>query len=209
MRVRVRVMASVLVLQLLFIVAPSAFAARHRAAAPSIPVTEYEGVIKSAAADSIVVTTSHKADVTFSITTTTIIRHGDTTVDPATLAAGDRVHVKATSADNVNTAVLILVQQTESETGDDDPANAVTANGYVTSVAADSIVVHRAEGTDVTVKVTDGTSIRKHGQTIHLADIKTGDHVEALGTAVDPTTIAALQIEVEDGNPSEGNPHHH
>jgi hypothetical protein len=195
---------------LLFSLATSAHgASRHRAAAPSNPVTEYEGVIKTAAADSIVVTTSHKVDVTFSITTTTITRKGETAVDPATLAAGDRVHVKATTADNVNTATLIIVQDADGDTSGDDPAHAVTANGTVKSVASDSIVVHRAEGTDVTVKVTDGTAIKKYGQTIHLADIKVGDHVEALGTAVDPTTIAALQIEVENGNPSEGNGHHH
>lgn len=204
---RMKVSMSLVVLLLLSLATTALGATRHRAAAPSNPVTEYEGVIKTAAAGSIVVTTSHKVDVTFSITTTTIIRKGETAVDPATLAAGDRVHVKATSADNVNTATLIIVQ--DADTSGDDPANAVTANGYVKSVATDSIVVHRAEGTDVTVMVTDGTAIKKYGQTIHLADIKVGDHVEALGTPVDPTTIAALQIEVENGNPSEDNGHHH
>jgi hypothetical protein len=200
---------SLALLLLLSLATSATGATRHRAAAPSNPVTEYEGVIKTAAAGSIVVTTSHKVDVTFSITTTTITRKGETPVDPSTLVAGDRVHVKATSADNVNTATLIIVQDTETSGDNPDPANAVTANGNVKSVAADSIVVHRAEGTDVTVKVTDGTAIKKYGQTIHLADIKVGDHVEALGTAVDPTTIAALQIGVENGNPSEENGHHH
>ena len=204
---RVRVIRMYWVVLLLFIFVPAAFAARHRAA-PTSPVQEYEGTIKTAAADSIVVTTSHKEDVTFSIVDSTVVRKGQTTVDPSTLVAGDRVHVKATTANDVNTAVLVIVQDTESSddpSGDDAP-NVVTANGYVASVASDSIVVHRANGTDATVKVTDGTLIKKHGQTIHLADIKVGDHVECLGTAVDPTTIAAMQIEVEDGNPSEERP---
>lgn len=177
-------------------------AARHRAA-PTAPVAEYEGVIKSVGTGTITVTTSHKTDVDFQITDTTLIRHGDTTVDASTLAAGDQVHVKATSANGVNTAVLVIVQQPDSSDGPDAGLSIVTANGTVTKVGADSIDVHRANGTDATVKVTDGTVIRKHGQAIHLADIKVGDHVEAVGTAVDATTVAALQIEVEDGNPSE------
>ncbi|HEX3584140.1 MAG TPA: DUF5666 domain-containing protein [Thermoanaerobaculia bacterium] len=179
-------------------------AGRHRAA-PTAPTAEYEGVIKTVASGTITVTTSHKTDVVFTINAATLIRKGDTTVDVSTLAVGDQVHVKATSANNVNTALIIIVQQPESSEDPGDSLSIVTANGYVTKVGADSIDVHRANGTDATVKVTDGTVIRKHGQTIHLADIKVGDHVEAVGTAVDPTTIAALQIEVEDANPSESN----
>src|SRR5258708_33367467 len=96
---RMRVSMSLAVL-LLFSLATSALGAtRHRAAAPSAPVTEYEGVIKTAAPGSIVVTTSHKVDVTFAIAPTTIIRKGETAVDPGTLALGDRVHAKATGAD--------------------------------------------------------------------------------------------------------------
>jgi len=196
---RVRVTAWMIGLLLTSLVAQ---AGRHRAA-PTAPVAEYEGVIKTAGTTSIVVTTSHKTDVTFQITSATVIRKGDTTVDASTLAAGDQVHVKATSANNVNTALIIIVQQPDSSESPDDSLSVVTANGVVTKVGTDSIDVHRANGTDATVKVTDGTVIKKHGQPIHLADIKVGDHVEAVGTAVDATTIAALQIEVEDGNPSE------
>src|SRR5258708_35126744 len=123
---RMKVAISLAGLVLFRLAASVGGATRHRAAAPSKPVTEYEGVIKTVAAGSIVVTTSHKVDVTFTIATTTIIRKGDTTVDPSTLAAGDQVHVKATSANNVNTASLIIVQQPD--TSGDDPANAVTAN---------------------------------------------------------------------------------
>lgn len=182
----------------------AAEAARHRAT-PTAPTAEYEGVIKTVGTGTITVTTSHKTDVDFTIATTTLIRKGDTTVDASTLAVGDQVHVKATSSNGTNTAVLIIVQQPDSSDTPDDSLSVVTANGTVTKVGTDSFDVHRANGTDATVKVTDGTVIRKHGQTIHLADIKVGDHVEAVGTAVDPTTIAALQVEVEDGNPSETN----
>lgn len=177
-------------------------AGRHRAA-PTAPTAEYEGVIKTVGTGTITVTTSHKTDVDFTITDTTLIRQGDTTVDASKLAAGDQVHVKATSAKNVNTALIIIVQQPDTSEDPGDSLSVVTANGTVTKVGTDSIDVHRANGTDATVKVTDGTIIKKHGVTIHLADIKVGDHVEAVGTAVDPTTIAALQIEVEDANPSE------
>lgn len=179
-------------------------AGRHRAA-PTAPMAEYEGVIKTVGTGTITVTTSHQTDVDFTITDATLIRKGDTTVDASTLAVGDQVHVKATSANNVNTAMIIIVQQPDTSEDPGDSLKVVTANGVVTAVGTDSIDVHRANGTDATVKVTDGTAIKKHGQTIHLADIKVGDHVEAVGTAVDATTIAALQIEVEDGNPSETN----
>ena len=179
-------------------------AARHRAA-PTAPLAEYEGVIKTVGTGTITVTTSHQTDVDFTITDTTLIRKGETTVDASTLGVGDQVHVKATSANNVNTAAIIIVQEPDSSETPDDSLSVVTANGVVTSVGADSFDVHRANGTDARVKVTDGTVIKKHGQTIHPADIKVGDHVEAVGTAVDPTTVAALQVEVEDGNPSETN----
>ena len=177
-------------------------AGRHRAA-PTAPVSEYEGVIKTVGTGTITVTTSHKTDVDFTINAATLIRKGDKTVDASTLAVGDQVHVKATSANDVNTATIIIVQQPDSSDDPGDGLKVVTANGTVTKVGTDSFDVHRANGTDATVKVTDGTIIKKHGQTIHLADIKVGDHVEAVGTAVDPTTIAALQVEVEDANPSQ------
>jgi len=175
---------------------------RHRAA-PTAPAAEYEGVIKAVGTGTITVTPSHKTDVAFTINDATLIRKGDTTVDASTLAVGDQVHVKATSAKDVNTALVIIVQEPDSAEPPDDSLKVVTANGTVTKVGTDSIDVHRENGTDATVKVTDGTHIKKHGQAIHLADIKVGDHVEAVGTAVDTTTIAALQIEVEDANPSE------
>jgi uncharacterized protein DUF5666 len=179
-------------------------AARHRAA-PTAPTAQYEGVIKAVGTGTITVTTSHQTDVDFTITDTTLIRKGDTTVDASTLAVGDQVHVQATSSNGTNNAVVIIVQEPDSSETPGDSLSVVTANGIVTSVGTDSFDVHRANGTDATVKVTDGTVIKKYGQPIHLADIKVGDHVEAVGTAVDPTTIAALQIEVEDGNPSESN----
>lgn len=172
----------------------------RRRAAGSAPQKEVEGNIKTVSATSLVVTTKGTAnDVTVAISSSTVIRKGDTTLTAADLKVGDQVHVRViVAADNTATASLIIVQQPESETGDDDGANIATANGIVASVAADSMVVHTADARDVTVKVVAATIIRRQGTTIAFSDIKVGNHVESRGTKVDATTIQAIQIEVED-----------
>jgi hypothetical protein len=151
-------------------------------------VREYEGTVRSAAADQLVVFTSHKQEVTFLLTPETVVRKGNTPVDPATILPGWRVHVKATAnADGTNTAVLVIVQNTRVE---------AEIEGTVASVGTSSLVVTTATG-DVTVQVTNSTQIRKSGKKIPLADIQPGDTVEAEGTLVDATTMQAKKITVE------------
>jgi hypothetical protein len=171
----------------------------RRRAVGSAPQLEIEGPIKTASATSLVVTAARtKQDVTVALTSTTVIRKGDVTVAAADLKAGDQVHVRATVVNNTATATLVIVQQPETEKGDDNGANVVTANGIVASVAADAMVVHRANGSDVNVKVGSTTDIKKHGVAIPFSSIKAGDHVEVRGTKVDDKTVQAVQIEVED-----------
>ncbi len=160
---------------------------------------EIEGTLTSAAADSIVVATQSHGNFTVALTSTTIIRKGQTTVAPADLKVGDRVHVKATLKDSTYTATEVIVQNEGGDSGSGDGAQAVTANGIVKSTGASDMVVHRENGQDVTVQVDAQTVISKYGQTIAFSDIKTGDQVECLGTAVDAQTILARQIEVQDG----------
>jgi hypothetical protein len=171
----------------------------RRRAVGSAPQLEIEGAIKSASATSLVVTAARtKEDVTVTLTSATVIRKGDVTIAAADLKAGDQVHVRATVTDHTATATLVIVQQPETEKGDGDGANVVTANGIVASVAADAMVVHRANGADVKVKVGSTAEVKKHGVTIPFSSIKAGDHVEVRGTKIDDTTIQAVQIEVED-----------
>ena len=179
---------------------------RHRSA-PSEPQTQIEGVVTAASATSLTVHDSHGQDDVLAITDKTVIRKGSTTVAPADLATGMRVHVAA-SADK--TALLVIVQDEKGEPGDDhgNPgAQTMTANGTVKSVGADSLVVTTVPNGDVTVKVDANTIIRKQGAVIKLADLKAGDGVNTMGQRVDDHTELARQIEVRgDGNGQQNEP---
>jgi hypothetical protein len=169
----------------------------RRRGAPSVPVLEVEGTIVSVSADTLVVASSHKTDVEMKLTSDTKIRKGSTPLTAADLKAGDRVHVKASVAGEVKTALEVILRNEENEGDGDEDAHTATANGIVASVGASEMVVHRANGDDVTVQVDAATLIRKYGQPVTFAEIKAGDHVECRGTRVDDHTIKAVQIEVE------------
>lgn len=164
------------------------------------PYSEFEGLIKTPGATSLVVTDSHGKDVTIQLSDSTVIRHGDTTIAAADLKAGDRVHVKATLKDSVYTATLVLVQNSGDDSSGDDGGEhggtTMTANGTVKAVGAGQLTVTTAPNGDVTVKVDGSTIIRKQGDIITLADIKVGDGVNTMGTRVDDHTELARQIEV-------------
>src|SRR5260221_1835796 len=164
------------------------------------PYSEFEGTIKTPGTASIVVTDSHKSDVTILLTDATVIRHGDTTIAAADLKAGDRIHVKATFKDNTYTATLILVQNSGSDdsSGDDGSqgGTTMTANGTVTATGSGQLTVPTAPHGDVPVQVDGSTIIRKQGALITLPAIKVGDEINTMGTRVDDHTEKATQIEV-------------
>lgn len=179
---------------------------RHRAA-PSVPQQQIEGTITAASATSLTVHDSHGNDDVLTITDKTVIRKGSTTLKPADLTVGMRVHVMATTdATNAKVAQLILVQDEKAEPGDDNGGDhggqTMTANGTVKSVGATSLVVTTVPKGDVTVNVDANTIIKKQGVVIKLADIKAGDGVNTMGTRVDDHTLLARQIEVR-GNEQE------
>jgi len=166
------------------------------------PYSEFEGTIKTPGTASIVVTDSHKADVTILLNDATVIRHGDTAIAAADLKAGDQIHVKATFQDHTYTATLILVQNSGSgdSSGDggsgSEGGTTMTANGTVTATGSGQLTVSTVPHGDVTVQVDGSTIIRKQGDIITLADIHVGDEVNTLGTRVDDHTEKATQIEV-------------
>jgi archaellum component FlaF (FlaF/FlaG flagellin family) len=174
---------------------------RRRASSPGV---EIEGTLTKVAADSITVATESHGSFVVALTPTTIIRKGETTVAPADLKVGDQVHVKATFASNTYTATEVIVQNQGDGSGSGNGSQTATANGIVKSMGATDMVVHRENGQDVTVQVDSNTTIKKYGNTISFADIKTGDQVECLGTAVDAQTIHATQIEVQDAPGAHG-----
>ena len=87
----------------------SAKAGRKRAAAPGVPAVqlEIEGVIVTAAADSLVVHSSHDEYVTVKLTATTIIRHVETSIAAPDLKAGRRA--KSTSKTREKTTMAAPV----------------------------------------------------------------------------------------------------
>jgi hypothetical protein len=179
---------------------------RSRAVAPLPPLLQFEGTVSSVSAMSIVVSDSHKQDVTIAIDAKTVIRRGDQSLTASDLAAGDRVHVKASVSNDVKTAVEITVQggEDQGEHGDHG-GQTMTANGTVTAVGSGQLIVSTEAHGDVVVKVDAQTIIKKQGQPIALTDIHSGDGVNTLGTRIDDHTEKAQQIEVRG---SSGNPHH-
>ena len=161
------------------------------------PVLEIEGIITAASATSITVHDSHNADVVVELTSTTVIRKGETTVAAADLKVGDRVHVKATSANNVNTAVEVIVQ---------NEVHPLEVVGTITAASSSSITVHDAHGADVILMLTADTIIRKGDATLASGDLKVGDHVEAQAIA-DGTVNNAISIHV-DGSGDNSHGHH-
>lgn len=163
-------------------------------------VYEFEGVIRTAAADSIVVYTSHKTEVTVGLVPETLIRKGHTALTAAAaLTVGTRVHVKARLANDLYTAVLVIVQNP----GDDEddgvppppPATVREYEGKVVSSTATELVVFTSKKVEVTFLITADTVIRKGSATMSLVQILNGMLVHVKATAnADGTNTANLVI---------------
>lgn len=156
---------------------------------------EFEGVIRTASAGSIVVFTSHKEEVTIALAAETTIRHGQTALAVADLTADTRVHVKARLAGELYTAVLVIVQNGG---GDDDvpPAGAVREyQGRVVAATADSLTVFTSKKEEVSFLITPGTEIRRNSAGFDLRQVLAGMlvHVKATSNA-DGTKTATLII---------------
>jgi Cu/Ag efflux protein CusF len=178
-----RILKVVVAMAVVF-VALSGFAnSGRRRGASSVPEVHARGAITAVSATSITA-----GGTTFTINASTKVWNGTL----AGLKVGDQVEIKGVVQNGANVAIEIEV----SNENDKEPE--ATANGIVKSVGTSSLVVHRANGDDVTVQVTSTTTIKKFGATITLADIKVGDLVESRGTRVDDHTITAVAINVED-----------
>lgn len=162
------------------------------------PEQQFEGIVQSATADTLVILDSHNQTDTIALTSSTVIRKGNTTVAATDLKTGDRVHVKATMVNKVLTATEVIVQNAGEDDGEDGGTGGtiMTANGAVKAVGTSSLTVSSQPRGDVTVNVDGKTIIRKQGQVITLAGIKVGDEVNTMGTRVDDHTLLATQIEV-------------
>jgi uncharacterized lipoprotein NlpE involved in copper resistance len=157
---------------------------------------EFEGLIRSAAAGSIVVSTSHKEEVTIALGAETTIRHGQTALTAAALTADTRVHVKARRAGEVYTAVLVIVQNREGEDDTPPPAGAVREyQGRVVAATADTLTVFTSKKEEVSFLITPGTEIRRNSAGFDLRQVLAGMLVHVKATAnADGTKTATLVI---------------
>lgn len=164
------------------------------------PGAEIEGVISATGEGTITVKTGNGSEYVVTLTETTIIRKGNRTLTVEDLTVDTRVHVKALRGDGDSlNAVEIKVQNANGEDdGDDDGTPTVTANGIVTEVGEDYLMVHTADGRDIKVMVDENTRIKRQGKPFPLTEIEVDDRAEAMGTRVDDTTILAKKIETQD-----------
>ena len=175
---------------------------RRRSAGGGTPARvakEYEGLVRSASATELVVFTSHQEEVTFVIDAATLIRHGNTPVAPEDLKAGDRVHVKATTAeDGTKTATLVLVQNAGEDDGEgDDEHVAKEYEGTVRSASATELVIFDSHRQEVTFVLNAATVIRKGNTPVNATDLKEGDRVHVKATTAEDGTKTAVEVIVQ------------
>ena len=186
--------------------ASKARSSKRRGSAPTREsIYEFEGVIRTATADSIVVFTSKKIEQTIAIAADTVIRKGNQTLKPADLAVDMRVHVKARQSGETFTAAVILVQRDGS--GDDGegeetaPPTVREHEGTVRSATATTLVVLTSKKVEMTFALTAATVIRKGNTPVAAADILPGSRVHVKATANADGTATATQVTVQNTKP--------
>jgi co-chaperonin GroES (HSP10) len=152
---------------------------------------ELEGLITKISSTSISVNDASSGPQTAAIAPTTAIRNGNTTLTPADLKVGDRVHVKASvGADGALTAYEIMLQNNETAGG-----QTKELEGLVTAVSDTSITVMNAStARPETAAITKGTIIRKGNSPLTTKDLKVGDRVHVKTTANADGTLTATEI---------------
>lgn len=166
----------------------------------TVKVQQFEGVIREAAAEEIVVYTSHKEEVTIGLDATTVIRKGNTTLTPADLLVDWRVHVKAQkNAENKWVALLVIVQNTGEDDGEgEDDAPAVREyEGTVVSASETELVIFDSHKTEVTFVINGETEIRKGNTAVPAADIQEGWRVHVKATSGDDGTKTAVRVTIQ------------
>jgi hypothetical protein len=130
--------------------------------------------------------------VTVKVTSTTILRRGNTTIALSSIQTGMRVHVKAMlQSDGTYLATEILLQ-------DENVGGEREVEGTVASVnaSAKSFVVTTVSG-PITVKTDSSTNFKKTGSSASFTDVIVGAMVEAEGTLQADGSILARKVTIE------------
>ena len=154
---------------------------------------ELEGLITGISATSISVNDASSGPQTAAITPTTVIRKGNTTLTPADLKVGDRVHVKASvGTDGTLTAFEIMLQNpgTPGVGG-----QTKELEGLITAVSDTSITVMNAStARPETAAITTSTIIRKGNTPLTPKELKVGDRVHVKTITNPDDTLTATEI---------------
>jgi hypothetical protein len=155
-------------------------------------VYELEGVIRSAATDSLVLFTSHKEEVTIALTPETIIRKGSEIGTAADLLVDGRVHVKSKKVDDAYSAILVIVQSKGDDgEGEEEEGPAVRQyEGVVQSASATELVILDSHRNEVTFVIDASTDIRKGNTPVAAADIQPGWRVHVKAKEADDAKTA-------------------
>ncbi len=158
---------------------------------------EFEGVIRSVDAESVVVYTSHKEEVSIGLTDDTVIRRGNETLTAADLAPDMRVHVRARKVTEGYVAQQIVVQGESDDGDDDDDAEGPKLQQYegtILSASATELVITDSHRNEVTFAITAETVIRKGNATVAAADLKPGQRVHVKATVAGDGNATAVQV---------------
>ena len=155
---------------------------------------EIEGLVSavSAGAGTLTVLDQRLGAVVVKTTSTTILRHGQTTMTLSQIQVGMRVHVKALlQADGTYLATEIILQD-ENVGGNRD------VDGTVTSVnTMEMSFVVQSTGAPVTVKTDASTTFRNRGSSASFSSVTTGVMVEAEGVLQADGSILARSVTIE------------
>jgi hypothetical protein len=143
----------------------------------------FVGTVTATATGSVTVNRLDGKTTTFTITPTTLITEGGSTLTPISLTVGDRVSVDVNSS-APTTALKINIEL-------------AALGGRVTAVVGDLITITTVQGFSREILVNDNTTYTQGGASAKLADVTVGSKVVAQGT-VDPnlTTLDASSVKI-------------
>jgi len=156
---------------------------------------EFEGVIRSADAESIVVHTSHGEEVSIGLSDDTVIRRGNELLTAADLVADMRVHVRARKVLEGYVAQEIVVQgDSDDDDGDEERPSLRQYEGTVVSASATELVIKDSHRNEVAFAITADTIIRKGNATVAAADLRAGQRVHVKATVAADGAATAVQV---------------
>ncbi len=166
---------------------------------------EFEGVIRTAGADSIVIFTSHQEEVGIGLTDDTVIRKGNEVLTAADLVADMRVHVRARKVIDGYVAQQIVVQEGEDDDdGEDDERPSLRQyEGTVVSASATELVINDSHRNEVTFAITAETIIRKGNATVAAADLRPGQRVHVKAEVAADGAATAVQVVLQNTRDSQ------